>query len=368
MALSPNFGFPEPNNSSLVKNGAQDIRALGDSIDTFLAGGVGFAAGKNKIINGDFRINQRAFTSTTNNSQYGFDRWRLITNQTVTYSAETFTVGAAPVAGYEGINFARMATTAGVGAGDYAILSQPIEDVRILSGQTVTVSFWAKAASGTPKLGVELFQNFGSGGSTATGAAGQSVTLNTSWTRYSVTIANPSVAGKTIGTSSFTEFNLWASAGSTFNTRSGSVGNQTATIDVWGVQVETGATATPFQIATGTIQGELAACQRYYQRFTGNTFTNFGIANAPSTTAGSTSVPLLTQMRITPTAIDYGGGIRLTDQVANFTVTAITIIGIESSPQRLQVTATSSSLTQFRMYFLSASSDAAAFLGVSAEL
>jgi hypothetical protein len=38
MALSPNFSFPEPDNSSLVKNGAQDIRALGDAIDSEFAG------------------------------------------------------------------------------------------------------------------------------------------------------------------------------------------------------------------------------------------------------------------------------------------------------------------------------------------
>jgi hypothetical protein len=38
MALSPNFSFPEPDNSGLVKNGAQDIRALGDAIDSAFAG------------------------------------------------------------------------------------------------------------------------------------------------------------------------------------------------------------------------------------------------------------------------------------------------------------------------------------------
>jgi hypothetical protein len=38
MALSPNFSFPEPDNSSLVKNGAQDSRALGDAIDAEFAG------------------------------------------------------------------------------------------------------------------------------------------------------------------------------------------------------------------------------------------------------------------------------------------------------------------------------------------
>jgi len=238
-----------------------------------------FAAGKNKIINGDFGVNQRGFTSTTTSGTYGFDRWAIADNTTVTYSAQTFTPGTAPVAGYEGTNFARMATTTDSSAGEYAIFQQKIEDVRTYAGQTVTFSFWAKASSGTPKVGVELWQTFGSGGSFSTGAAGQSVTISTSWTRYSVTIANPSVSGKTIGAGSFTEANLWCTAGSTFNTRSGSVGNQTATIDFWGVQLEAGSVATAFQTATGTIQGELAACQRYFCK-------TFPLATAPASNAG----------------------------------------------------------------------------------
>lgn len=227
-----------------------------------------FAAGKNKIINGDFRINQRAFSTTTTALTYGFDRWRMNVGGsfTCTYSAQTFTPGTAPVAGYEAINFARMVTTANSGAGDYAILSQLIEDVRTFAGSTVTVSFWAKAASGTPKVGVEFAQNFGSGGSAQVDGTGQAVTLTTSWARYSVTITVPSVSGKTIGTSSYIELNLWTVSGSTYATRSGSIGNQAATVDIWGVQVEAGSTATAFQTATGTIQGELAACQRYYEK------------------------------------------------------------------------------------------------------
>jgi hypothetical protein len=229
---------------------------------------LGFTAGKNKIINGDFNINQRSFSSTTTSATYGFDRWRIANSGgTVTYSAQTFTLGTAPVSGYEGKNFARVVTASQSAAGDFAVFSQFIESVRTFAGQTVTVSFWAKAAAGTPKVAVEFVQAFGTGGSPSADVntyAGQ-ITLSTSWARYSVSVAVPSISGKTIGTASNDSLGLflWTSAGSTLNSRTGSLGAQNATIDFWGVQVEAGSTVTAFQTATGTIQGELDACRRY---------------------------------------------------------------------------------------------------------
>lgn len=297
-----NISFLKDTNSTEYYSGSAWV-AIGGSVPTSLE----FTAGKNKIINGDFGVNQRGFTSTTTSGTYGFDRWAIADNTTVTYSAQTFTPGAAPVAGYEGTNFARMAVTTDSTAGEFTIFQQKIEDVRTYAGQTVTFSFWAKASSGTPKVGVELWQTFGSGGSVSTGAAGQSVTISTSWTRYSVTIANPSVSGKTIGAGSFTEANLWCTAGSTFNTRSGSVGNQTATIDIWGVQLEAGSTATSFQTATGTLQGELAACQRYYNRIVDGTGKAFMNAHYYSSTQINAIKDFPVVMRTTPT-LDAASG------------------------------------------------------------
>jgi len=107
-----------------------------------------FAAGKNKIINGDFYVNQRNFTCTTSSTTFGHDRWRLRSaGGTATYSTQAFTAGTAPVAGYEGTNFARLVTSGQSGTNDYASIEQPIEDVRTFAGQTVTVSFWAKAST-----------------------------------------------------------------------------------------------------------------------------------------------------------------------------------------------------------------------------
>jgi hypothetical protein len=228
---------------------------------------LGFTAGKNKIINGDFRFNQRSFSSITA-SDYTFDRWRvgIAGDGTTTATAQTFTLGAAPVAGYEGINFIQIATTGQTTSGVSSNIQQRLESVRTFAGETVTISFWAKAASGTPKIAVDCVQNFGGTGSPSAQVetyVGQ-VTLSTSWARYSLTIAVPSISGKTITTSDFLQFSFWTSAGSTFNARTGSLGIQTATIGIWGVQVEAGSVATAFQTATGTIQGELAACQRYY--------------------------------------------------------------------------------------------------------
>ena len=273
----------------------------------------GFAAGKNKIINGDFNINQRAFSTSTVSTAYGFDRFMMIfVDGTVTYSAQTFTPGTAPVAGYEAKNFARIVTTGQTLTSARANWKQAIEDVRTLAGQTATVSFWAKAASGTPKIAVEFFQAFGSGGSPSTGVAtlaGQ-VTLSTSWARYSVTVAVPSISGKTIGTTANTseiQCNLFVSAGSDLNARTGSLGIQSNTFDIWGVQVEAGSIATPFQTATGTIQGELAACQRYYYQFATGTQKFMGNPVYYATTSLWCPVSFPVTMRTAPALVASSG-------------------------------------------------------------
>jgi hypothetical protein len=248
-----------------------------------------FAAGKNKIINGDFFVNQRAFTSTTTDGTFGFDRWKFVTfDGTCTYSTQAFSPGTAPVTGYEGTNYARIVTSSQTSISTETSLRQSIEGVRTVTG-TTTISFWAQAGSGAPKIAIEFQQDFGSGGSGGVNTYVGSVTLSTSWTRYSVTFSVPSISGKTIGTSNAGVLALWVSAGSNNNARTGSLGIQSNTFNIWGVQVEAGSVATPFQTATGTIQGELAACQRYFANIVPSTADYGTVISMFQAASGSTA-------------------------------------------------------------------------------
>jgi hypothetical protein len=231
---------------------------------------------------------------------------QLNSGGTVTYSTQTFTVGT-QVGEFQPEKYARLVTSGQSAAGDFAKIRQSIEDVRTFAGSTITVSFWAKAASGTPKMTVELNQTFGSGGSPSAEVnnyAGQ-VTLTTSWARYAVTIAVPSISGKTIGTTANTsslQLDLWTSSGTTYNTRSGTLGIQNNTFDIWGVQVEEGSVATAFE--RRPLQQELAMCQRYflslctnndYPRYRGHYYSGAGV--------NEFSIPTPVTMRTLPTFV-----------------------------------------------------------------
>jgi len=314
-----------------------------------------FGANKNKIINGDFRINQRNFTSNTSGGDvYEFDRWlsQSPSSGTVTRTAQVFTTGAAPVAGYEGTNFYRYDVTGQSGSTARAQAAQIIESVRTFAGQTITISFWAKAASGTPAVAVALQQSFGTGGSPSsvvTTAAGKK-TIGTSWARYSYTVAVPSISGKTLGTNNNDSLvvQIWFSGGSNYDSRTTTLGVQNNTFDIWGVQAEAGSVSTPFQTATGTLQGELAACMRYYIKYTSQ------IAWSGADTANRYGYIMLPyQMRTAPTCA-------FTYTTLYGTTNAPTIGSIKDNMARLSIV---SSAATNEMYY-----DSAGYLTLSAEL
>jgi hypothetical protein len=235
------------------------------SIEAQQAQGQNF--GKNLIINGDFSIWQRGTSATT----FGYkadDRWVTAGNgNTVSISRQDFTLGQTDVPNNPKY-FSRTVVTSSAGASNFTSKYQAIEGVVNTSGKEVTLSFWAKADS-AKNITTEFFQSFGTGGSPSAAVLSIAPTthaLTTSWQRFTVTATIPSVAGKTLGTSGSDQLGVdfWFDAGSDFDARTNSLGQQSGTFDIANVQLEFGDTATEFEYVHPADQ--LARCQRYFQK------------------------------------------------------------------------------------------------------
>lgn len=210
--------------------------------------------GQNFIINGAFDIWQRGTSFSGPWGGMSADRWAIYhAGGTIagTVTRETFTPGAAPLPGLEGQYYLRKTITSSSGNA-YNNVEIPIEDVRTLAGQVVTISFYARADAARTMV-VAIDQRMGTGGSANSTITAGTVVLSTSWQRYSLTTTLPSMVGRTVGTGSFLLPQFQHPM------------NATYTIDMWGVQLEPGSVATPFKRNSPNLQAELAACQRYYQ-------------------------------------------------------------------------------------------------------
>ena len=251
------------NGSTGIDMASDDSLAFGDvgiSADTL------FAGRKNVIINGDFDVWQRGTSGFTTNGSYSSDRWSIGTNLVVSVSQSNFTLGQTDVPN-EPKHYLTYTTNAGATSGSVSALIHKIEGVRTFAGQTVTLSFYAKADT-AKNIATECRQNFGTGGSPSTTVESIGVTthsLTTGWQKFEVTFTFPSISGKTIGSNNddFLEFTIFFGAGSDYNARTNSLGNQSGTFDIAQVQLEKGSQATAFE--KRSYGEELALCQRYYE-------------------------------------------------------------------------------------------------------
>lgn len=311
-------------------------------------------AGKNVILNSDFSIWQRG-TSFTGSVSFTADRWFVSHDgsTSVNVTQQTFTPGSAPVSGYESQFYMRMIGTVVSGANYYA--AQRIEDVRTFAGQTVTLSYWAKSSATITNYPLYV-QSFGTGGSSAVVVNLTSHSIGTTWQRYSQTFTMPSIAGKTIGTSSLIELQPFRT-------------DTSATVDIWGVQLEAGSVATPFSRNASSIQGELAACQRYYYRMSASLaysqFSQMGFADGTTTVVAPIAVPVT--MRVAPTSVEYSA-VRWGTGTGGGAISALAISGNQNGAQVPVLSATSTGLTSNNPYRLMADNNAAAYIGISAEL
>jgi hypothetical protein len=254
------------------------------------------AGGKNAVINGGFDIWQRG-TSFTTLSNYIADRWYwggAGTGRTI--SRQTGTAGMQYAIRLQRDSGNTSANAIAIGS------SMEIAQATPYQGKTITVSFYAKAGANYSGTSNQLTVQLSTGTSSTEAnrmivayASGDATPLNdvatltTSWQRfsYNVTLA-----------SNVTQFFLY------FQTAvlSGTAGAADF-VDITGAQIEVGSVATNFTRAGGTIQGELAACQRYLPAIYGGSYAGYAYA----TNSILYAIPFPVNARVAPTGITVTG-------------------------------------------------------------
>jgi hypothetical protein len=254
------------------------------------------AAGKNAIINGGFDVWQRG-TSITAVSTYCADRWYKGGNaaQTVTRQATGDTTNL-PFVQY----CARVQRNSGNATTTICDFGSNVETINAIpyAGKAITLSYYARAganfSAASSAMNVSLYTGTGTDQNAFAGYTGSAQpinttsTLTTTWQRFQHTI----ILGSTV-----TEFMPY------FGFSPVGTAGANDYFEVTGVQVEVGSVATQFSRAGATIQGELAACQRYFEA------TDYALVNSPNLYAvGYWKVNKRVSPTITVTTISVGSG------------------------------------------------------------
>jgi hypothetical protein len=321
--------------------------------------GAAFPLSPNAIINGGFDIWQRGTTFTNPaNASFVADRWSVNhdgSGATRAVSQQAITLGDIPGLINEPAFALRYSVTAAGSGNNYQSIQTRIEDVKTFAGKTVTLSFYAKASSEFSMENISFWQNFGSGGSSLTNVIGSVGNIGTSWARYSVTVNIPSISGKTIGSGSFLGPELYFPLASN------------VTVDFYGFQLEAGLVATPFRRNANSLQGELAACQRYYWRASDTSVqATLGQGTMYSTTQALTTVQLPVTMRTAPTSFEAANYL-VTDSLNNLGAGNSISINQKSTDTVTMFIQGLSSSTQFRYVELRTSS-VGGYIAFGAEL
>jgi hypothetical protein len=303
----------------------------------------GSFANRNRIINGDMRINQRGAGAITANASFIVDRFSLVNSSDGVPSAQQDS--SAP-AGFNNSVKYTITTADGTLTGTqrtgfaYRVEGLDVSDLGwgTASAQPITLSFWVRSS---------LTGTFG--GSVANSAADRSypftysITTADTWEKKSVTIS-----GDTSGTWLTTngigirlELSLgsgpdrsgtagaWTGSFTTSATGAVSViGTLNATWYITGVQLEAGSVATPFE--RRQFGQELALCQRYcysQNKSITNNYYAFGVAFATSATSGQLGTPFPVSMRANPTATYSAANLFFVDSAvsSNAVFTAIVL-------------------------------------------
>ena len=151
---------------------------------------------RNKIINGGFDVWQRGASFALLAADYTADRWLVDLIGQVT--RESFLTGESEL-----MDNARYYLKTHHDGSTPASLEQRIESVRTFAGKQTTLTFWAKSGIPDSVLNVYADQSFGDTigvpEDTPVTTVIDSVTLHTVWTKHTLSVTLPSIAGKSIG-------------------------------------------------------------------------------------------------------------------------------------------------------------------------
>jgi len=244
---------------------------------------------KNRIINGDFIIDQRnagANTTPSTGLTRVIDRWKIEIAGSGRCLVGQNLLGIASPAGFTSYYGMQVSTTSTVNAGDYFFISQVIEGINLVdlvwgqaTAKPVTLSFWAfSSITGT---GGGFVRNAGESAGNYTRSFPFTYTINGAnvWEYKTVAISGDTTGQWLSGQLDGAEVGFMMWNGTSFQAAAGAwaAGNYTgpssaninyagslnSRLFITGVQFESGSVATPFE--RRHIGFELTQCQRYYE-------------------------------------------------------------------------------------------------------
>tara|TARA_R110000868_G_scaffold95825_2_gene263416 strand:- start:2220 stop:3983 length:1764 start_codon:yes stop_codon:yes gene_type:complete len=347
---------------------------------------------RNKIINGDMRVDQRnsASTAVTTNA-YSADRWYNESGCDAVLSAQQSTDVPTGQGFAKSLKITSTTADTSIAANQYAVLTQHIEGNNFAhlafgsaSAKQIVVSFWVKATV----TGTYSFTVHNNGASRLLPTA-FTISASNTWEKKTVVIAGDTSGTWLTDTGRGLSVNFYTALGSNYLGTSGvwngsGIYGVTGQANAWasvnnvfaitGVQLEQGSVATPFeQRPIGT---ELALCQRYYWRNSssnaGSVYALFGVGQGDTTTNVEGTITFPVTMRTAPTSIET------TATAANYAfygatvisaLTSVPIFGSSNSTTHTQGVSfrSTSAATVGRSYQLLANNNNTAYIGYSAE-
>jgi hypothetical protein len=334
---------------------------------------------RNRIINGDMRIDQRnAGSAVTTSGAFPVDRFQIVNITDGAFSAQQDS--SAPTGFVNSLKFTITTADTSLTTNQLLVLIQRIEGTNVsdlawgtANAQAVTLSFWVRSS---------LTGTFG--GALRNGVVNRSypftytISAADTWEQKYITIAGDTSGTwlTTTGVGINVSFDLgagpdvsgtagaWNSNNNLSATGAVSViGTLNATWYITGVQLEVGSVATPFERRPyGT---ELALCQRYYIKYSGNG-TRFYGGRTEGTSVAIWQCALPVEMRAVPTV----SAIDVTNLAINDTSVQVACTSIStaySSTRQIAQAFNCGTVTSTRYIYLSPTSATAA-VEASAEL